>query len=89
MTEFNPVHNNSCFQTPEKPVYPGGSWHVEGMANERIIASGIYYYDSENISESELQFRSVVTAADIPYNQDDNVGVQRVWGLERLVVPYY
>ncbi|KAG8912587.1 hypothetical protein FRC00_004197, partial [Tulasnella sp. 408] len=45
--------------TPEKPVYPGGSWHVEGMANERIIASGIYYYDSENIGESELSFRAV------------------------------
>ncbi|KAG9024292.1 hypothetical protein FS837_005422, partial [Tulasnella sp. UAMH 9824] len=31
--------------TPEKPEYPGGSWHVEGMANERIVASSIYYYD--------------------------------------------
>ena len=30
--------------TPEKPRYEGGSWHVEGMMNERIVASGIYYY---------------------------------------------
>ncbi|KAG8901616.1 hypothetical protein FRC01_009802 [Tulasnella sp. 417] len=69
--------------TPEKPVYRGGSWHVEGMANERILASGIYYYDSENISESELQFRTVVSPADLSYEHDNNIGVQRVWGLKR------
>ncbi|KAG8968716.1 hypothetical protein FRC05_001427 [Tulasnella sp. 425] len=71
--------------TPEKPVYPGGSWHVEGLANERIIASGIYYYDSENITESELQFRRVVTADDLDYEQDDELGVMRVWGLKRCL----
>ncbi|KAJ7895949.1 hypothetical protein B0H14DRAFT_2213989, partial [Mycena olivaceomarginata] len=27
-----------------------------GMANESIVASGIYYYDGGNISESELSF---------------------------------
>ncbi|KAG8899799.1 hypothetical protein FRC00_000899 [Tulasnella sp. 408] len=70
--------------TPERPHYPGGSWHVEGMANERILASGIYYYDSENISESELQFRRVVSAADLSYEEDDGVGILRVWGLERF-----
>ncbi|KAG8931781.1 hypothetical protein FRC01_000810 [Tulasnella sp. 417] len=43
--------------TPEKPEYPGGRWHVEGMANERIVASSIYYYDCENITDSELAFR--------------------------------
>ncbi|KIO34030.1 hypothetical protein M407DRAFT_227251 [Tulasnella calospora MUT 4182] len=69
--------------TPEKPIYPGGSWHVEGMINERIVASGIYYYDSENITESSLQFRTVVTADGLSYHQDDVIGVQRVWGLER------
>lgn len=30
--------------TPLNPQYPGGSWHVEGMKNENIVASGIYYY---------------------------------------------
>lgn len=28
--------------TPEKPEYPGGVWHVEGMENERIASSAIY-----------------------------------------------
>jgi hypothetical protein len=33
--------------TPESPKYGGGSWHVEGMRNESIVASGIYYYGEE------------------------------------------
>ncbi|KAG9015072.1 hypothetical protein FRB90_004915 [Tulasnella sp. 427] len=37
--------------SPEKPDYAGGSWHVEGIANERIIASGICYYDCGNITD--------------------------------------
>ncbi|KAJ6558212.1 hypothetical protein B0H19DRAFT_1376690 [Mycena capillaripes] len=43
--------------TPECPEYAGGSWHIEGMANEHIIASGIYYYDEENITTTDLAFR--------------------------------
>lgn len=42
--------------TPEKPEYAGGSWHVEGMMNERIVSTGIYYWDSENITESPAWF---------------------------------
>ncbi|KAG8944905.1 hypothetical protein FRC04_001345 [Tulasnella sp. 424] len=68
---------------PKKPFYPGGSWHVEGMANERIVASGIYYYDSENITESELQFGTVVGADDLSIEQDDALGAMRVWGMKR------
>ncbi|TDL19428.1 hypothetical protein BD410DRAFT_727256, partial [Rickenella mellea] len=46
--------------TPQKPQYGGGTWHVEGMANEAIVASGICYYDNENVSDSELAFRVAV-----------------------------
>ena len=46
--------------TPEMPEYPGGVWHVEGMENENIVASGIYYYISENITSSLLGFRAAV-----------------------------
>lgn len=46
--------------TPEKPDYNGGSWHIEGQLNERICASVLYYYDSENITESFLAFRQKV-----------------------------
>ncbi len=36
--------------TPSNPEYKGESWHVEGMQNEHIVASGMYYYDSHNVS---------------------------------------
>ena len=43
--------------TPEKPTFDGGSWHVEGQLNERICATALYYYDSQNIVDSFLAFR--------------------------------
>ncbi|KAG8724297.1 hypothetical protein FRC09_020358 [Ceratobasidium sp. 395] len=66
--------------TPEKSEYAGGSWHIEGMSNEAIAASGIYYYSEENITESRLAFR---TAASVPftYEQSDERGCQLTWGI--------
>jgi hypothetical protein len=66
--------------TPDRPEYAGGSWHVEGMLNERIVSTGIYYWDSENISESRLSFRAAVDDPD--YEQGDYDGVREVYGLE-------
>jgi hypothetical protein len=31
--------------TPEKPDYPGGSWHVEGMRNDAIVSTFLYVCD--------------------------------------------
>ncbi|KAJ2996456.1 hypothetical protein HDV02_006534 [Globomyces sp. JEL0801] len=45
--------------TPETPHCKGGSWHIEGTPNESIVATGIYYYDQENITTSRLSFRTV------------------------------
>ncbi|MFC9604706.1 DUF4246 domain-containing protein [Streptomyces niveus] len=66
--------------TPEKPEYSGGSWHVEGMMNERIVSTGIYYWDSENITESTLSFRAALDDPD--YEQNDDNGLRDVYGLE-------
>ncbi|MYW11554.1 DUF4246 family protein [Streptomyces sp. SID2563] len=66
--------------TPEKPEYAGGSWHVEGMLNERIVSTGIYYWDSDNITDSRLSFRTALYEPD--YEQNDNNGVSDVYGLE-------
>ncbi|MFF7250950.1 DUF4246 domain-containing protein [Embleya sp. NPDC008237] len=66
--------------TPDKPEYPGGSWHVEGMMNERIVSTGIYYWDSENITESSLGFRAALD--DPNYEQNDDDGLREVYGLE-------
>ncbi|MFI1722461.1 DUF4246 domain-containing protein [Streptomyces sp. NPDC020489] len=66
--------------TPDKPEYPGGSWHVEGMMNERIVSTGIYYWDNENITESHLSFRAALD--DPSYEQNDDNGLREVYGLE-------
>ncbi|MFF4542080.1 DUF4246 domain-containing protein [Streptomyces aureus] len=68
--------------TPDKPEYPGGSWHVEGMLNERIVSTGIYYWDNENITESRLSFRAALDDPD--YEQNDDNGVREVYGLEDM-----
>ncbi|GJE90782.1 DUF4246 domain-containing protein [Phanerochaete sordida] len=65
--------------TPEKPEYAGGSWHVEGMVNEAIVSTGIYYYDEENITESSLAFRMAVSAPE-DYEQFDYDGVKAEFG---------
>ncbi|KAJ2461107.1 hypothetical protein GGF42_000411 [Coemansia sp. RSA 2424] len=64
--------------TPEKPEYDGGNWHVETMANERIIATGIYYYDVENIAESSLKFRESVNEK-LCYQQHDALGIDSAY----------
>ncbi|KAJ2515140.1 hypothetical protein GGI11_003843 [Coemansia sp. RSA 2049] len=50
------------------------------MANERIIATGLYYYDVENITESSLAFRECVDQY-FDYEQNDDVGVRLGYGL--------
>ncbi|KAL8672802.1 MAG: hypothetical protein Q9168_002766 [Polycauliona sp. 1 TL-2023] len=59
--------------TPEKPVYPGGSWHVEGQANESI----------DNITDSYLSFRQQVDdGADLPYPQSEHKAVEQIFGFD-------
>ena len=67
--------------TPEiNPVYAGGSWHVEGGINEDIIATVLYYYDVENITESRLSFR---TGFDDPnYEQGDDFYTETIFGIK-------
>ena len=78
--------------TPDKPTYPGGSWHVEGMSNESIVATGLYYHTCENITESRLDFRWTLSHGDdsfdnhLDYQQDDHKGFMVVYGLGRNVV---
>ena len=72
--------------TPENPTYAGGAWHVEGMANENIVATGLYYYACENITESRLDFRITVGTSDgvdMRYEQDDHRGYVVVYGFGR------
>ncbi|OAJ44679.1 hypothetical protein, variant [Batrachochytrium dendrobatidis JEL423] len=46
--------------TPSKPKYDEGNWHIEGSANESIVAIELYYYDVENITTPKLDYREAV-----------------------------
>jgi hypothetical protein len=61
--------------SPDKPDYMGASWHVEGMENEHIVATAIWYYSFSNITESRLAFRTDVREPE-DYEQNDFDGVQ-------------
>ncbi|RPD53884.1 hypothetical protein L226DRAFT_576124 [Lentinus tigrinus ALCF2SS1-7] len=72
--------------TPSNPRYPGGSWHVEGIANESIVATGLYYYACAIITESRLDFRVTVGTEDGPgiemrYEQYDYRGYMVAYGV--------
>ncbi len=66
--------------TPENPVYPGGSWHLEGMAYEHIIATSIYYYQETNLTPSYLEFRRALEDL-LHYPQSDDQYVHKHYGL--------
>jgi hypothetical protein len=65
--------------TPDKPDYPGGHWHVEGMQNEAIVATAVVYYCSENVTDDHLAFR--VSVHEPQYKQNDDQGVLEIFGL--------
>ncbi|KAK5665546.1 hypothetical protein QVD99_007892 [Batrachochytrium dendrobatidis] len=50
--------------TPSKPKYDKGNWHIEGPINESIVATGLYYYDVENITTPKLDYRVAVDRFD-------------------------
>ncbi|KAJ5787524.1 hypothetical protein N7457_002514 [Penicillium paradoxum] len=73
--------------TPEAPEYKGGSWHIEGQLNERICATALYYYDSENITESVLRFRHRAdheAANEISYEQQRHEFIHQVFGFPQF-----
>jgi hypothetical protein len=71
--------------TPEKPTYPGGSWHIEGQLNERICATALYYYDVDNVTESHLAFRTNCDAENMSisfnYEQSKHAAFCQVYGV--------
>ncbi|KAL1643050.1 hypothetical protein SLS58_005019 [Diplodia intermedia] len=72
--------------TPDKPDYPGGSWHVEGMSNEWICATAIYYYDCDNVTESYLGFRQNADSEELVQGaeaQYDYGGIEYLYGVRQ------
>lgn len=72
--------------TPEKPTYAGGSWHVEGMRNEHIVATAIYYYDVDNVTPAHLFFRrdASLDEEELMYEQDEHQPLCEIFGTVSL-----
>ncbi|KAJ2864086.1 hypothetical protein GGH94_003166 [Coemansia aciculifera] len=69
--------------TPENPDYSDKEWKLAGLANERIIATGVFFYDMANIAPACLRFREAISSwdfeADSPH---DVVSMIKVYGLD-------
>ncbi|KAI7784137.1 hypothetical protein LA080_010449 [Diaporthe eres] len=69
--------------TPEKPEYEGGNWHIEGMLNEHIAATALYYYDVDNVTDAKISFRTEaeLDSMDMRYEQDDHAPLAEIFGI--------
>ncbi|KAJ2507931.1 hypothetical protein IWW47_000869 [Coemansia sp. RSA 2052] len=50
------VRMSSVELSLESPSYSGEDWSLAGLGNERIIATGVFFYDVANVSQRNLQF---------------------------------
>ncbi|GJE90775.1 DUF4246 domain-containing protein [Phanerochaete sordida] len=71
---------DSVILTPSKPFYAGEQWHVAGMANDGIVAVGMYAYDSHNVTKVGLGFRMAVVTTSLSYEEGDEEGVKAAYG---------
>lgn len=75
----------SIHLTPEKPSYAGGSWHVEGQLNERIVSTALFYYDSDNVTDSHLDFSTLADreelVMELNYAQGDFRSIERTFAI--------
>ncbi|RDD36037.1 hypothetical protein TrispH2_012143, partial [Trichoplax sp. H2] len=51
--------------------YPGGSWHVEGTTNEKIVASAVCYTNIQGIYTSRLAFRKWIDQSTLASYRSD------------------
>ncbi|KAJ2059705.1 hypothetical protein GGI17_004232 [Coemansia sp. S146] len=70
--------------TAKRPIYGGEEWCVAGLANERIIATGIFFYDVSNIALSSLGFREALCGWIFAADQYDIESVVKAYGIERV-----
>lgn len=42
--------------SPDKPTFTD-DWHMDGFLNDHIVATAIYYYDVENVTQARISFR--------------------------------
>jgi hypothetical protein len=59
-----------------------GSNKMQGMSNEHIIATSIYYYDVENVTSAKISFRNeaFLDEEELQYGQSDHRGLELTFG---------
>ncbi|KAJ2458865.1 hypothetical protein GGF42_001808 [Coemansia sp. RSA 2424] len=75
------VRMSSIELTSKIPIYGGKDWSVAGLDNERIIATGIFFYDMANVSQGSLQFREALCAWDFMAEQFDVYSAAKAYGI--------
>ncbi|KAJ2781264.1 hypothetical protein H4R18_002985 [Coemansia javaensis] len=73
------VEMSDILLTPAAPKY-ATDWAVDGMANERIIATGVFHYAAENIGHSTIALRESVQG-NIDYDAASSEAMARLYGL--------
>ncbi|KAJ2064684.1 hypothetical protein GGI17_000826 [Coemansia sp. S146] len=69
--------------TPENPDYSDREWALAGLANERIIATGVFFYDVANIAPACLRFREAISSWDFEADSTHDVASMiKVYGLD-------
>lgn len=75
----------SVYVDNDSTEFEGGSWHTEGMLNERICATALFYYDSENITDCHLDFRALADREDLTinlnYEQHQHIPIERTFAI--------
>ncbi|KAJ2032080.1 hypothetical protein IW146_009080 [Coemansia sp. RSA 922] len=68
--------------TPENPEYSDKDWKLAGLANERIVATCVYFYNVANIAPACLRFREAINSWDFEADDSDVNSVVKVYGLD-------
>ncbi|KAJ2030270.1 hypothetical protein IWW57_001268 [Coemansia sp. S610] len=68
---------------PESPVYGGEPWSVAGLDNERIIATGIFFYDVANIAGGSLKFREAISGLKYGVMLRDADAICKLYGIDK------
>ncbi|KAK6509348.1 hypothetical protein TWF481_004100 [Arthrobotrys musiformis] len=57
--------------TPTQPEYYGLENHIVGTLNERVVATGIYFYAKQNITDAVINFRKTLYFPDDDEDDDE------------------
>ncbi|KAL6900578.1 hypothetical protein GGI43DRAFT_405762 [Trichoderma evansii] len=72
---------HDLYMNNDPTEFEGGSWHTEGMLNEHICATALFYYDSENLTDCHLDFRTPADREELMMNL--NYGQSQHFPIER------